>query len=116
MLLTKIKLNKSLIPSKIELIIQDEIFYLGFTYNLYDGRVYIDLYDKNDNLLQGQEPVILSMPLWSRFQFDVAGNIKKVFPKALIIPNFADSSRVDNINFSNISDVELYIQELVLNE
>ena len=112
-MLTKIKLNKELIPSKIELIINGEIFYLGFNYNLYDERIYIDLYNAEDNLIQSQEPIILATPLWSRFQIDVAGNIKKGFPKALIIPNFQDPSRIDNIKYSNIENVELYIQELI---
>lgn len=115
-MLTKIKLNKELIPSKMELIINGEIFYLSFSYNIFDRRIYIDLYNSDDELIQAQEPIILATPLWSRFQIDVAGNIKKGFPRALIIPNFSDSSRIDNIDYYNIHDVELYIQELIIDE
>lgn len=108
----KIALSKDLIPYKEEIIINDELFYLAYNYNLYDSRIYIDLYNKNNELVAEQEPIVLGNTLWQKYLYDESARVNKKFPKALIIPQYKDMQNKKNITFDNINEVELYIQEL----
>ncbi len=102
---------KKQIPYETRLEIGGGLFILKFKYNLYDERVYVDLLDSDNVLLVEDEPIVLGVPLFSRYYIDIAQNIRKGFPKALIIPNYIDS-RTDKITFNNIEDVRLYVEEV----
>lgn len=106
-----LQIFKNQIPYETRLEIGGGLFILKFKYNLYDERVYADLFDLENNLLVEDEPIVLGVPLFSRYYIDIAQNIRNGFPKALIIPDYIDS-RTDKITFNNIEDVRLYVEEL----
>lgn len=108
----KITLEKEMIPYKDEIAINDELFYLKYNYNSYDSRIYVDLYNKNNELVVEQEPIVLGNILWQKYLFDETARMNKNFPKALIIPQYKDMKNKNNITFENIDKVELYIQEI----
>lgn len=107
-----IEIKKDQIPYKAKIPIGDNIFYLHFKYNLYDNRVYCDLLDVNENILNEDEPVVLGQMMFARYYIDAAGNFNNKYPKAFLIPNFLDSANTRNITFDNIDKARIYIQEV----
>lgn len=107
-----INISKEQIPYITDVEINGKLFKLGFNYNLYDNRIYIDLYDENGNVLSEDEPIVLGQILFSRYYIDNATNFRNEFPKALIIPNFFDSSVIDVMTYDNLEQWALYVEEI----
>lgn len=107
-----IEVKKDNIPYKTQVVIKDKIFYFSFKYNMYDNRVYCDLLDVNENILVEDEPLVLGQMMFARYYIDAAGNFKDDYLKAVIIPNFEDVGNRGVIDYSNLNDVQIYIQEI----
>lgn len=107
-----IEIEKEQIPYTTEIIINGQIFKLKFDYNLYDEKIYCSLYDQDDNILVEDDPIIMGQMLFSRLYIDSAGNMRNNFPKALIVPNFYESSKKSTITFKNIDECALFVEEL----
>ena len=104
---------KNQLPYKTELSIKDKLFYLKFKYNIFDERIYVDLLDSEENILVEDEPVVFGQMLFARYYIDTAGNFDNSFPKALIIPNYYETYNLEKIDYNNIENSTLYIQELI---
>lgn len=104
---------KDQLPYKTELSIKDKLFYLKFKYNIFDERIYVDLLDSKENILVEDEPVVFGQMLFARYYIDTAGNFNDSFPKALIIPNYYETYNLEKIDYNNVEESTLYIQELV---
>lgn len=105
-----LKINKNSIPYITPIIIGENSFYIEFKYNLYDERIYINLYDNENNLLYPSEPILYGIPLWHNKLIGQNGNTNKKYPQAWIIPNTIDRT-IEKITYENIEKVELIIQE-----
>lgn len=102
------------IPRREEIIINGQLWYFDFSYNSYDSCVYVELYnDKLEESLEEPWPIRYGQPLFMHYLTD--GNVWSTnFPKAYIIPNFKNAAEIKNIDITNYSDVELYVQEVNL--
>lgn len=107
-----IQIEKKTIPYKTNVVINGELFKLGFNYNIYDNRVYCSLYEFNDNVLVEDDPIVFGQILFGRYYMDNAKNFRKDFPKALLIPNFIDGNRVEEITYDNIESCAIYVEEI----
>lgn len=106
-----LQIYKNQIPYQTRIEIGGGMFTLKFKYNLFDNRVYADLLDIDENILVEDEPIVLGVPLFSRFYIDTALNIRNGFPKAVIIPDYLDESS-EKITFDNIENIRLYVEDL----
>lgn len=107
-----IEIKKENLPYKEKVVIKDKVFYLELNYNIYDSRVYATLLDIDENILVEDEPIVLGQIMFARYYIDVAGNFSDKFPKALMIPNFYDSANLNKIEYNNVEQSAIYIQEI----
>jgi len=108
--MTRLEVLKDSIPYVTPITIKGETFYFSFKYNLYDQRIYVDLYDYQNNKLYDSEPILFGIPLWFNKLIGANNNSNKKFPQAYIIPNTKDR-KIIKIDYSNIDKVELIIKE-----
>lgn len=106
-----VKVMKEQIPYKTDIEISGKLFTISFNYNIYDDRIYCNLYDVNGNLLAEDEPLTYGQMLFSRYYIDNSGNFRNTFPKAVLIPNFGDSSVKEKIIFDNVDNLYIYVEE-----
>ena len=106
----KINILKDSIPYITDITIAGETYQFEFTYNSYDNRVYITLYDIDNNLIYANEPILFGIPLWLNKLIDEKDNYNKKFPKKPIIPNTFDR-KIVKITFDNIDKIELLVIE-----
>lgn len=101
------------IPRRDEITINGELWYFNFSYNSYDGLIYVELENENNEMvLESPWPIMYGTPLFFHYLTD--GNVwNSNFPKAFIVPNFS-SLKDESINIDNYADVELYVQEVNL--
>ncbi len=107
----KFKIIKDSIPYRTPLLINSKEFIFDFKFNLYDRRVYIDLYDNLLNPICLSEPISFGIPLWYNKLTDERGNFNEKFPKAYIIPNTKDR-KYKKITFDNIDEIEMLVREV----
>lgn len=105
---------KGEIPRREEIIINGELWYFDLSYNSYDSCVYVELLDANLNeSLEEPYPIRYGQPLFMQYLLD--GNVwSSKFPKAFIVPNFANPGEIKKIDITNYNDVELYVEEVNL--
>ena len=106
----KINIMKESIPYITDVTIAGTTFQFEFTYNSYDRRVYVTLYDIDDNLIYPNEPILFGIPLWFNKLVDEKGNFNKKYPQKYIIPNTLDRKAV-KIDYENIDKIELLVEE-----
>lgn len=106
-----IKVIKEQLPYKTDIEIAGKLFKLGFAYNIYDDRIYCSLYDIDNNLLAEDEPITYGQMMFARYYIDNAGNFRNIFPRAVLIPNFADGSIKEQITYDNIEELFIYVEE-----
>ena len=106
----KINIMKESIPYITDVTIAGTTFQFEFTYNSYDKRVYVTLYDIENNLIYPNEPILFGIPLWFNKLVDEKGNFNKKYPQKYIIPNTLDR-KVVKINYENIDKIELLVEE-----
>lgn len=107
-----VQIEKEQIPYLTEIIINGQIFKFKFSYNMYDEKIYCSLYNKDDNLLVEDEPIVMGQMLFARFYIDSSGNIRNNFPKAIIVANYYDASKKSKMTFENIEEWALFVEEL----
>nr|DAS74821.1 MAG TPA: hypothetical protein [Caudoviricetes sp.] len=106
----KIEILKDSIPYITDVTIAGETYQFEFIYNSYDNRIYINLYDINNDLIYPNEPILFGIPLWFNKLVDEKGNFNKKFPKRYIVPNTLDRN-IEKIGFNNINKIELVVLE-----
>lgn len=106
----KLSIDKSMIPYRIETILNDKLCYLDVTYNTYDNRVYVSLLDENENEIAQKESIINTSTLFLRYCCDENRIFNDEFPAILMIPNFEDGS-TKKITFDNIDECYIYVYE-----
>lgn len=107
-----IEIEKDRIPYATQIEINGELFKLEFNYNIYDDKIYCSLYDIDDNLLVEDEPITFGQLMFARYYIDGNSNIRKGFPKAIIIPNYYESAKKSEMVYNNISEWALFVEEL----
>lgn len=107
-----VKIKKEQLPYETKIVINGDLFKFEFMYNVYDERIYCNLYDKDNNLLAIDEPLTLGQIMFARIAVDDAGHIRNGFPKAIIVPNYFDSAKTDKIWYNNIDEWALFIEEV----
>lgn len=110
MIMNSIKIAKDSIPYITDVNIAGENFQFEYTYNSYDKRVYVTLYDADGNLLYPNEPILFGIPLWFNQLVDEKGNFNHKYPKAFLIPNTEDRTIV-KITYENIDKIEILVEE-----
>lgn len=80
----KINIMKESIPYITDVTIAGTTFQFEFTYNSYDKRVYVTLYDIEDNLIYPNEPILFGIPLWFNKLVDEKGNFNKNIHKNIL--------------------------------
>lgn len=106
-----IHVEKEKLPYKIDIEIAGKLFTLSFDYNVYDNRIYCSLFDVNGNLLAEDEPITYGQIMFSRYYIDNSGNFRNTFPRAVLIPNFSDSTVKEKITFDNADKLHIYVEE-----
>lgn len=76
---------KGTIPFRQQFIVEGTVFKMEFYYRKIDDTILCDLYDENDNLLSGLNPIRFKQPLFSHMIPDINGNIRKDFPQKLLV-------------------------------
>ena len=96
-----IKIEKSLVPYKFNILLAGEVFELHIKHNSIADLFTIDLY-KDDELICAGEPIIYGSPLW--------GSVYKagLFPAVTIVPK-DPSGEANRVTYDNLCDTVLLV-------
>lgn len=96
MIRDKVKINKSLIPYKFDIILAGEIFEIGIKYNEYADLFTISL-TKNKELICSGEPIVYGIPLFQDIY------VSEKYPALRIVP-YDESHENEAVTWDNFEE------------
>ena len=109
-----IAIDKNKIPYKFDIKFENGIFRFKISYNKFNDRIYIELYDTDDNVIFENEMLQFGMPCWLPQMIDNQNNLNPDYPNKFLVPLSASGEELP-VNILNIGEsVFLSIQEVGL--